>query len=109
MSRGIQNVTTKVQRNLYLHYGKLNVMNYEVSFTVNFDAGFESVVQKKKKKTRKSRENKWSKLAEAKSSPLDVAFCGEALVSDRWSVYSQGKKKRKERKEFARLAVCPPL
>lgn len=110
MSRGTQSVTAKVQRNLYLHYGKLNVMNYEVSFTVNFDAGFESVVQKKKKrKTRKSRENKWSKLAEAKSSPLDVAFCGEALVSDGWSVYSQGKKKRKKRKEFARLAVCPPL
>lgn len=49
MSRGTQSVTAKVQRNLYLHYGKLNVMNYEVSFTVNFDAGFESVVQKKKK------------------------------------------------------------
>ena len=107
MSGGTQSITARLQRNLYLHYGKLNVMNNEVSFTVNFDARFESVVQKKK--TRKSRENKWSKLAEAKSSPLDVAFCGKALVSDRWSVYSQGKKKRKERKEFARLAVCPPL
>ena len=48
MSGGTQSVTARLQRNLYLHYGKLNVMNNEVSFTVNFDAPFESVVQKKK-------------------------------------------------------------
>ena len=53
MSGGTQSVTARLQRNLYLHYGKLNVMNNEVSFTVNFDARFESVVQKKKKKNEK--------------------------------------------------------
>lgn len=50
-----------------------------------------------RKETRKYLENKWTKLAEAKSSPLDVAFCGEALVSDRWSMYRRKKRRGRGR------------
>lgn len=62
-----------------------------------------------RKETRKYLENKWTKLAEAKSSPLDVAFCGEALVSDRWSMYRRKKGEEGEEEEFGiDWAVCPP-
>lgn len=60
-----------------------------------------------RKETRKYLENKWTKLAEAKSSPLDVAFCGEALVSEMVDV--QAKKKGGEEEEFGiDWVVCPP-
>lgn len=47
-------------------------MNYEVSFTVNFDAGFESVVQKKKKKNEKE---SWKQMVEAGRSEIESFRC----------------------------------